>query len=160
MNLVYDGSEFKTVKLLESKSYSLDDIDIFVSRKYANCKMFLIVRDNKNKVDTVELKQANSKNIQYYTYKAVMDTPLKFNEGACSVNLIGIDIDTSLIDFSTQPLNVNLVNEDYNFKAQIAQIEQFSKASAATYKKIYELYEKIIEITNLNIEMLKDSQEE
>jgi len=158
MNLIYDGENLTTTKFSSSQTYAPDEITVFISKEYLNCKMYLVVRDCKNKMDVIKLKQINSTNIKYFNYTPAFDSPLKINEGECYISLIGINSENGVVQFSTPSITVLLANIDYNFKAQISLIEQFSKASASTYRQMYELYNKVVELTNMNIDILKSTE--
>lgn len=158
MNLIYDGESLSTAKYSSGQIYSLEDITVFVARKFSNCKICLVIRDANNKCDVLELKQINSTNAKYFNYSVSFDSTVKIESGDCSVSLLGINLNSGFVDFSSSFINIKLDNINYNFKSQISMIEQFSKASASTYRQMYELYNKMIKITNLNIEMIKDSE--
>lgn len=87
-----------------------------------------------------------------------MNHPIKITSGECKLSLLAVDKDTAEVKVSTSPITVKLENESYNFKAQIAVIEQFSYTSAEIYKNMAALYDKLTDLSNLNIEMLKEKE--
>lgn len=158
MNIIFDGNKLTMVRA-SSQECSLDDIIFFVDKLINKYKLYMIIKDSTAKFDVVELKQTNTTNTKYYNYICSMDCPVKIESGKCELSLLGIDIGTGLVSFSTQPIPINLQNDTYNFKTQISLIEQFSKNAASTYNKMLELYNKVVALSNLNIDMLKEQSE-
>ena len=66
MNLIYSNEGFKATKFSESQVYSLDEITFFLDKKYVKLRLYLILKDQKNHLDIVGLKQVNSTSTNYY----------------------------------------------------------------------------------------------
>ncbi len=65
MNLIYSNEGFKATKFSESQSYSLDEITFFLDKKYVKkLRLYLILKDQKNHLDIVGLKQCQQHKYQ------------------------------------------------------------------------------------------------
>ena len=156
MNLIYSNEGFRATKYTESQSYSLDEIMFFIEKKYVNLRLYLILKDVLNHIDIVKLKQVNSTNVNYYNYTCDVSYPLKINNGVCAISLIGINPNTEHVDLSSTYFTLSLENNLYNFKAQIGLLEQFNRNIADIYNKTFELYQKVVQMSEVNVQMLKE----
>ena len=156
MNLIYSNEGFKATKFSESQSYSLDEITFFLDKKYVKLRLYLILKDQKNHLDIVGLKQVNSTSTNYYNYECDMATPVKICDGPCSVSIMGIDPATETIALSTGCFALNIKNDIYNFKAQIAMLEVFNRNAADIYNKTLALYQGVVQMSEVNVQMLKE----
>lgn len=153
MNIIYDGSSVRVVNQHLDDTYSLDELVFFIDKKTSmKNKLYLIIQDSAQKFDAVSLKQSNSTSSAYYNYVVNVDVPLKIKSGECRLSILGINVKSLEVDFSTSPLTIRLENNTYNFKAQIALIEQFSKTSSDTYKGMLEVCNQFAELLKLQSE--------
>ena len=110
------------------------------------------VRQDTNPVGLDEIVFYISK--QFYSYK-VEYYPIKLKNGNCSIQIFGINLENGK-SFISDKVNVKIINEQYNFKASIYMMEKFNKISSATYEKMLNVYNKFVELSNININVLND----
>lgn len=154
MNIIYSNDELRATKYTESQSYSLDEITFFIEKKYIKAQFYCVIKDSSGRIDILKMKQVNSTSASYYNYICSMDTPVKIKDGKCSISIMGIDSDDNEINLSSGSFDIVLKNDIYNFKSQIAMLEEFNKSAAGIYNKMLSLYNKVIEISNMNAELL------
>ena len=154
MNLICENRAL-TVAGSSSQPCGLDELKFFVAKNYQNCQLILILNGS-GQHDAVKLRQVNSDKQNYYSYECDGSYTVKIVAGECSLSIIGINTSDSEDTFSTNSVSVSLKNDDYNFKATINMIENFSTSAANTYANMYALYQKINETAELNIKLLKE----
>lgn len=158
MNLIYSGDEWRATKVSANQKYSLDEITFFLEKKYVNLRFYMIIKDAENHIDIAPMTQVNSTNASYYNYQCSATIPVKAKNGLCSISLIGFDTSTNKITFTTPAYEVGLDNLVYNFKAQISMLEDFNKNGADLYNKMLALYQGMVKLSELNVDMVKDAE--
>ena len=154
MNLIYSNGEFRATKFSETQTYILDEITFFIEKKYAKLKFYLIVKDKENHLDIVLLKQTSNTNPNYCNYGCDISYPVNIHQGVCSISIIGIDLNLLSIELSSPYFILNLESDIYNLKSQIKIMEQFNKTGADLYDKTFSLYQQMLKMSELNIQML------
>lgn len=157
MNIVCDGSSLRAIKYNATHTYSLDVLTFYISKKYQKYKFFVIVRSG-SRMEAIGLKQVNSTNKDYFNYICSDDYPTRFEAGTCELSLLGINPQNASDHFTTETLSINLDNAIYNFKAQIRTVEEMSQRNASLFVQMEELYQKVVNLTELNIQMLNDQE--
>lgn len=153
MNIIYSDDGLRATKYNESKSYSLDEITFFIEKKYIKVQFYCVIKDSIGRIDVVKMKQVNSTSASYYNYICSMDTPVKIKDGKCGISLMGINSDNNEIKLSSCSFDIMLKNDIYNFKSQIAILEEFNQNAANIYNKMLSLYNGVVEISNMNAEL-------
>ena len=69
---------------------------------------------------------------------------------------MGIDPATETIALSTGCFALNIKNDIYNFKTQIAMLEEFNRNAADIYNKMLALYQGVVQMSEINVQMLKE----
>ena len=158
MNIVLNGDTLKPVKQVPGHAYTLEEIAFFIPRKYVDYRFYLILTDGK-KYDAVELKQANSTSQDYYNFVCNMAMPVKIASGTAKFSIIGFQKGEVTPSVMTSDLSLQFDNIAYNFKAQISLLENFSHSSAEIYNRMVDVYQKICDLSKLNIEIIQDKEE-
>lgn len=156
MNLICENRVL-TVVGSSSQPCGLDELKFFVAKEYQGYQLILILNAG-TQHDAVKLRQVNSEKQNYYSYECDGSYIVKIKTGDCALSIVGINTDGSSDMFSTNTVSIPLKNDNYNFKATINMIENFSVSAASTYANIYALYQKITDMTELNIKMFKDME--
>jgi len=92
-----------------------------------------------------------------YNYK-VEYYPVKLKNGPCQIQILGMNLDTGKF-FTSGKVDVKIVNEEYNFKASIYMMEKFNKIASNAYEKMLSVYDKFVELSSININVLNDIQD-
>lgn len=151
LEISYDGNNTSQPQITES--VSLDEITFCISKQFYSYKMFIVIKQG-TQLEMLELKQANSTKRLFYNYQ-VEYYPVKLKNGSCEAQIFGINLENGN-SFSSDKVNLKIVNESYNFKASIYMMEKFNKISSNTYDKMLNIYNKFVELSNINIKVLND----
>lgn len=155
MEISFDGNSM-TVNEMED-GVSLDDIMFSISKQFYPYKMFVVIEQG-TQFETLELKQVNSTKRLSYSYK-VEYYPVKLRNGTCTIQLFGINLDNEK-SFVSDKVELRIANESYNFKASIYMLEKFNKISSNTYNRMLNVYNKFVELSNLNVNVLNELEKE
>ena len=156
MNLICENRAL-TVVGSSSQPCGLDELKFFVAKEYQGYQLILVLNSG-DQYDAVKMRQVNSDKQNYYSYECDGGYVVKIKTGACALSVIGINMEDTADMFSTNAVTVVLKNDSYNFKATINMIESFSVSAANTYSNMYALYQKMNNLAELNIKMLKDME--
>ena len=151
LEISYDGNNIGQPQMTEP--VNLDEITFCVSKQFYSYKMFAVIKQG-TQFEMLELKQANSTKRLFYNYQ-IEYYPVKLKNGSCEIQIFGINLENGN-SFSSDKVNVKIINESYNFKASIYMMEKFNKISSNTYDKMLNIYNKFIELSNINIKVLND----
>ena len=154
LEISYDGSNTSASE--DSGSIGLDDIVFYISKQFYSYRMFAVIKQG-TQLETLELKQINSTKRLFYNYK-VEYYPVKLKNGSCQIQIFGINLDNGKF-FVSDKVDAKIVNEEYNFKASIYMMEKFNKTASNIYEKMLLIYDKLVELSNTNISVLKEIEE-
>lgn len=155
MNIICDNKTLRFTKYSPSETYYLDQITVFIERRYVDLKFYMIMKDCQGRLDVVYLKQVNSQNTNYYSYEVDMNTPVKIESGPCIISLFGVSPDTMEIEMSSNEAELKIENTIYNFKAQLSILKDFNESGAALYNKMLDLYYGVEHIAEVTADILK-----
>ena len=88
-----------------------------------------------------------------------MAMPVKIASGTAKFSIIGFQKGEVTPSVMTSDLSLQFDNIAYNFKAQISLLENFSHSSAEIYNRMVDVYQKICDLSKLNIEIIQDKEE-
>lgn len=154
LEISYDGNNTSVSQA--SNSVGLDDIIFCISRQFYSYKMFVVIKQG-TQLETLELKQINSTKRLSYNYK-VEYYPVKLKNGDCQIQIFGINLDNGKF-FVSDRVNAKIANEEYNFKASIYMMEKINKTASNIYEKMLSIYDKLVELSNTNISILKNIED-
>ena len=132
----------RTTKLQPSNQ--LDELSFYVPSEYNAFDIFLLLKDENNNSDVIPLVY-NKANNNYKIYAIQCSNELKIRDGLCKVALLMMGVDSGdcrISEYST----IHLKMDKYNVlhKTYISrQLESY----------VAEMYDKIVKITNMNIEI-------
>lgn len=156
LEICYDGNNI-TEPQISNEMIGLDEITFCVTKQFYNYKMFLIIKQG-TQLETLELKQVNSTKRLYYNYQ-VEYYPVKLKNGKCEIQILGVNLDNDKT-FVTDKVEIKIVNESYNFKVAIYMMEKFNKISSNTYEKMLTIYDKFVELSGMNIDVLDEIEKQ
>lgn len=151
LEISYDGSD--TSVRQDTNPVGLDEIVFYISKQFYSYSLFIVIQQS-TQLEILELKQINSTKRLSYSYK-VEYYPVKLKNGNCSVQIFGVNLENGKT-FISDKVNVKIINEQYNFKASIYMVEKFNKISSTTYEKMLSVYNKFVELSNININVLNE----
>ena len=61
--------------------------------------------------------------------------------------------------FFSDKIAIKIVNEDYNFKSSIYIMEKFNKIASNVYDKMCDVYNKFVDLSNINGNILQEIDE-
>ena len=154
LEISYDGISVSMSQ--ENDSVGLDEIMFYISKQFYSYKMFVVIEQG-TQLETLELKQVNSTKRLSYNYK-VEYYPVKLKNGDCQIQIFGINLDNGK-SFISDKVDIKIVNAEYNFKSSIYMMEKFNKTASNIYEKMLNVYDKLVELSNANINILKDIEE-
>ena len=154
LEISYDGNNTSVSQV--SNSVGLDDVIFYISRQFYSYKMFVVIKQG-TQLEALELKQINSTKRLSYNYK-VEYYPVKLKNGDCQIQIFGINLDNGKF-FVSDEVNAKIANEEYNFKASIYMMEKINKTASNIYEKMLSIYDKLIELSNTNISILKNIED-
>ena len=134
----------------------LDEIIFYIPKQFYEYKMFAVLKQG-TQLDTLELKQSNSTKRLYYNYQ-VEYYPVKLKNGNCEIQIFGINL-TNGKSFFSDKVVIKIVNEDYNFKSSIYIMEKFNKIASNVYDKMCDIYNKFVDLSNINGSILQEIDE-
>lgn len=132
----------RTTKLQPSNQ--LDELLFYIPSEYNAFDIFLLLKDENNNSDVIPLIYSKLNN-NYKIYTIQCSNELKIRDGLCKVALLMMGVDSGdcrISEYST----IHLKMDKYNVlhKTYISrQLESY----------VAEMYDKIVQITNMNIEI-------
>lgn len=154
LEVAYDGG--RLIVEDTSEYVGLDEIMFYISKQFYEYKMFVVLKQG-TQLDTLELKQVNSTKRLYYNYQ-VEYYPVKLKNGNCEIQIFGVNL-TNGKSFCSDNITIKIVNEEYNFKSSIYVMEKFNKIASNTYNKMCDVYNKFVDLSNINVNMLQEIDE-
>lgn len=158
MNIVLEDNNLRMVNHNQDESYDLDSLIFYIPIEYKDIAPYLIIKQD-SITDVVRLKKITGTNKSYDSYVCDL-TPIKVKSGGCQISLLLLTLETERANFviGTPFVLLNLNIENYSFKYQIYFVESLSRTVSSTYEKIVNLYNQIIDITKMTIEMISDQE--
>lgn len=146
LNIIYDDNKntLRTTKFSESSQYNLEDILFYVP---LNCETNNYAYINGTEIVKLELREIAT---NYRIFSVPLDRSINLENGISTIRLICLD-DTE-VSISKNDLTINISVDNYNLGNQLSVIEDLSK-------DITRKYQKIMELTQMNINIYQDMQE-
>lgn len=147
MKIIYDSIN-RTLRINEKTNESgLQELDFYIPKGFSY-ELFLIIKNIKtNSLDVLELKRKTNEHGKYYIYSVPPDVRVSFDvRDTYSISLLYFDKDTMPI--ISMPVEIVL---DFSQFKTISNIYFIQKAKS----DIGNYYQKIMELTQLNIDLYK-----
>jgi len=142
MNIIFDikTNNLKTVKFSSDATYNLEDINFYIANgqgKYVYCNI---------KDEVISLQEMISENVNYQKYKISTKEPISIENGRYGLRVLYIgDTDAGI----SQAVDMNINVDSFNLVSKLSLITEISQ-------DIQSKYNKILEMTQMNIEMYKE----
>lgn len=151
MNIIYDvnTNSLRAVNHKDGNTESLSEINFYIPKGF-NLPLYCILRDAFGKENIFKLTPASVQNKNYAAY--VIST------NNSTINALDKKVQLSLFYFVNDTVRISnalafdLDYKMYNYASQLSVIRAISQEVAAQY-------EKVLKLTNLNIDMYKEIEE-
>lgn len=151
VNIIYNGNNtVRFTQLDTKKSYNLTDLRIFIPDNKKLISLFCVFKNDNNDFDTIKLSQSTSDSKNYNCYVFTPEQVISLGSGKLKLFLFGIYEDKTFL--FTDEFEMNLVFENYNLTGQLYMLHQLNS-------EIANYYNKIVSMTELNIQISKDIKE-
>lgn len=143
-NIVLDDKNGIRANRLSSDNNDISDIEFYIPVQYNYDSIKVLIFDKDNIYDVCSLIKLDERT-NYSVCKLDFSSTIRISSGDCSIGLIRIDIKNHTC-YTTNFLDVNL-----NIKSYLASHLTF--ISTELNSSISELYQKIVSMTEMNIEI-------
>lgn len=143
-NIVLDDKNEIRANRLSSDNNDISDIEFYIPVQYNYDSIKVLIFDKDNIYDVCSLIKLDERT-NYSVCKLDFSSTIRISSGDCSIGLIRIDIKNHTC-YTTNFLDVNL-----NIKSYLASHLTF--ISTELNNSISELYQKIVSMTEMNIEI-------
>lgn len=156
MNIILnEDNSLRTTKFNSDETYELSDMNIYIPNDvvYTNIYIVLINKLGINDIIPLELSERTATHRKYrFTYT----NPIRINSGEVEIKLLLIDVDNNYSSIVSDEIKCNINIDNYQICYQTVISEQLGNS-------IKSLYEKIKQLTEMNIEIydkiMKGSEE-
>lgn len=149
--IIDDKLNIRTTQFKNDELYSFSDLFFYVSDRYNNYGVYLIVSNTNNVSDIIQLDYYNCAN-GYKIYTINYNKKTRIQSGDCKISILLLDNNISQC-YTSQSMNVNINIENYQLSHQLCITKEISQT-------IDSLYNKIIELTNMNINLYEKIENE
>lgn len=147
MNVILNEDyTLKTTKMSQSESYDLSDINFFIPNKFNSCNVFVVLINSVGLTDIVPLNFIENSN-SYKKYKITYSNSIRVDSGEIELKIVLVDSNGREIYISSgDKLICNIAVDNYKIARQVAITNELSSS-------VYELYKKIEQMTEMNIDI-------
>ena len=149
MNVVFE-SEKKSLRLIKfnpEETYSLEDLDFYIPSNLRNATPFLLIKDAEGTKDILKMTKTQNGHA-YNIYSVSLENSISVIGGLSSIIVIVITNDI----MRSAAAEIILNYENFEKGIELNSLEKFSYQLAETYNKIQEL-------TKMNIEIYETIEE-
>lgn len=149
--IINDDLTIRTTQFNVNEVYSLYDLNFYIPTTLSIYKPFVIIEENSSLYDICGLT-FDKNNSNYNVYKFEQNQCLRIRTGKCKITIMLIqsgDVQCSKVSKSVE---VNLNIDLYKMSHRLYISEQLSS-------EVTQMYKKILDLTNMNIEMYEKIQE-
>lgn len=151
VNIIYQAD--KTIRFTQfdiNATYDISDLKFFMPSDKIPIALYCVIKNENEEIDSIKLVSTSSDSKFYYCYKFSDSQPISHQSGKLTLFLFGVYEDKSTI--ISDEFNINLNVENFNITSQLYALSQISSEIANYYNKIEQL-------TKMNIELYRDMQE-
>ena len=145
-NIIFDGDrKIRFTDMDLSKQYDLNDLRFYIPRDKNIRVLYCLFKDDQKTCESIELSETPYDSNTYTCYKAIVEQSFLLDSGNLMLTLFGICKSSETVVSEVFSVNVNVDN--YNHATKLYWADKVS-VSVADY------YNKIVQLTNMNIEIL------
>ena len=149
INIIFDPSK-NNIKITNRESkIQLNNLKIYIPKSFSFDLFAIIQKEDQNDRNLIKLSKSSEYNKNFDILKASMDNVIIAPEGASQITLFYFE-NNMLV--STNALPINIGYEDFKQGGKMYFLNQLSEEIAVTYNKIQQL-------TELNVQLYKDIRE-
>ena len=147
MNIILNEDySLRTTNMSQSKIYDLSDINFFIPNKFNSCNVFTILTNSVGLTEIIPLNFIENSH-SYKKYKVTYTNSIRVDSGVVEIKIILIDLNNRDIFISCgDRLFCNIAVENYKIARQLAITNELNTT-------IHELYKKIEQMTEMNIDI-------
>lgn len=153
MNIILnEDCTLRTTKMSQSETYDLSDIDFFIPNKFNSFCIFVVLINSVGLTEIIQLNFMENSH-QYKKYKITYSNSIRIDSGEIEIKIILVDSTSRDVFISSgDKLICNITVDNYKIARQVAITNELSLS-------VYELYKKIEEMTEMNIDIYENIME-
>jgi len=151
VNIIYgEDKNMRFTQFDKNIIYDLTDLRFFINNNKSLLVLYCIIKNSNGTLDSVKLQIGNSESKGYDCYNFSPTQLLSLNSGVSTLFLFGIYTDKST--FITDEFDMNLNVENFKISNKLYVVNELEN-------DVMNYYNKIEQLTKMNIDMFKDIQE-
>ncbi len=151
-NIIFDGDrKIRFTDMDLSKQYDLNDLRFYLPKDKNVRVLYCLFKDDQKSFDSIELSEISYDSNTYTCYKSTIEKSFLLESGNLTLTLFGI-CESSETTVS-EDFSVNVSVDNFNHATRLYWADKVS-VSVADY------YNKIVQLTNMNIEILSKIKDE
>lgn len=149
MNIILNEDySLRTTKMSQSELYDLSDINFFIPNKFNSCNVFTILTNSVGLTEIIPLNFIENSH-SYKKYKVIYSNSIRVDSGEIEIKIVLVDSNSHEVCISSgNKLICNITVDNYKIARQVAITNELSLS-------VYELYKKIEQMTEMNIDIYK-----
>ena len=147
MNIILNEDySLRATKMSQSELYDLSDINFFIPNKFNSCNVFTILTNSVGLTEIIPLNFIENNN-SYKKYKVTYSNSIRVNSGEIEIKMVLVDSNSHEVCISSgNKVICNITVDNYKIARQVAITNELSLS-------VYELYKKIEQMTEMNIDI-------
>lgn len=147
MNVILNEDyTLRTTKMSQSESYDLSDINFFIPNKFNSCNVFIVLINSVGLTDIIPLNFIENSH-SYKKYKITYSNSIRVDSGEIEIKIVLVDSTSREVCISSgDKLICNITMDNYKIARHVAITNELSLS-------VYELYKKIEQMTEMNIDI-------
>ena len=147
MNIILNEDySLRTTKMSQSEIYDLSDINFFIPNKFNSYNVFAILTNSVGLTEIIPLNFIEIV-ISYKKYKVTYSNSIRVDSGEMEIKIVLVDSNSHEVYISSgNRLICNIAVDNYKIARQVAITNELSLS-------VYELYKKIEQMTEMNIDI-------
>lgn len=153
MNVILNEDySLRTTKMFQSESYDLSDINFFIPNRFNSCNVFIVLINSVGLTEIVPLNFIENSH-SYKKYKVTYSNSIRVDSGEVEIKIILVDSNSREVCISSgDKLICNITVDNYKIARQVAITNELNIS-------VHELYKKIEQMTEMNINIYEKIME-
>lgn len=153
MNIILNEDyTLRTTKMSQSESYDLSDINFFIPNKFNSCNVYVVLINSVGLTDIIPLNFIENSH-SYKKFKITYSNSIRVDSGEIEIKIVLVDSNGREVYISSgDKLICNIAVDNYKIARQVAITNELSLS-------VYELYKKIEQMTEMNIDIYEKIME-
>ena len=147
MNVILnEDCSLRTTKMSQSELYDLSDINFFIPNEFNSCNVFTILTNSVGLTEIIPLNFIENRH-SYKKYKVTYSNSIRVDSGEMEIKIVLVDSNSHEVCISSgNKVICNITVDNYKIARQVAITNELSLS-------VYELYKKIEQMTEMNIDI-------